>query len=199
MIVPHARVRNAMPATATAGVGGRSSTKRLTPDWISRCTRPDDGAQEPCPACPAGHLEQRVGEDQHEPREVPCASSQCARDGRSGARRPLLGHRAHRVTVDGTTAPTPDRTPAPRRPPRRPGPAAAPLRAASRSARRSPAQPTIVMSSRNPAAIPDASGVPGRCGRMLVNPCLPWVGTLPATHSLRAAGGWATTPQARGT
>ena len=31
MIVPHARVRNAMPATATAGVGGRSSTKRLTP------------------------------------------------------------------------------------------------------------------------------------------------------------------------
>ena len=38
MIVPHARVRNATPATATAGVGGRSSTKRLTPAWISRCT-----------------------------------------------------------------------------------------------------------------------------------------------------------------
>ena len=190
-----------MPATATAGVGGRSSTKRLTPDWISRCTVQMTGAQQPGPACPAGHLEERVGQDQHEPREVAhAASSQCARDGRSGARgRPLLGHRAHRVTVDGTTAPTPDRTRARRR-------AAAPA-SASGSATPSgqpisapiAAQPRIVLSSRNPAAMPDASGVPGRCGRMLVDPCLPWVGTLPATHSLRAAGGWATTPQARGT
>ena len=33
----------------------------------------------------------------------------------------------------------------------------------------------MALSSRNPAAMPDASGAPGRCGRMLVDPCLPWV------------------------
>ena len=136
MIVPHARVRNATPATATAGVGGRSRTKRLTPAWIRRWTVHMPGAQEPRAAAPARPLEERVGDEQHGPghvaqREQPVRARRAF--GRGGH---LLGHRAHRVTVDGTTAPTQDRTRAPRRPRLRRAPAAAARPAASRSARR---------------------------------------------------------------
>ena len=88
MIVPHARVRKAMPATATAGVGGRSSTKRLTPHWISRCTRPHDRAQQPGPACPAGRAG-RAGRRAISTGHATCRDRQQpvrARRGRSGAR-----------------------------------------------------------------------------------------------------------------